>query len=640
MSHHELTQIGKYHIEDLIGEGAMGVVYRALDPVLNRRVAIKVMGDALARDGELRDRFLREARAAGSLQHPNVITIYDFGEVDGHLYIAMEYIEGIDLEDLLRSGTPLSLDAKLSIMIDVLNGLAYAHKRGVVHRDIKPANIRVDDEGHARIMDFGIARLNSGAMTKMTRTGVMLGTPNYMAPEQIVGEEITSRTDIFAAGAVLYELLTNARPFQAETLHAVLYKITSEAPQPLDKLLPGLPSALNGIVMKALAKEPGQRWANALEMANEIARVRMALGAAAPASMSLHATIEQARLSGSTLRAQAHVRRRFLYAGGGVGVAAVALVLWIVLSPQGVRGGPAAAASVTPQGGTTAVADSSATRRADTANLRVPNPAPTSSSGAAPAVAAANAAAVADSMRALARSVHEKAVMSRQRAVSAGARSAQLQAGDDHERRGDEALRDGQFTRASDHYSRAAAAWFEAERNVRAVAAADAARESRLQSAPQNAAATVSPPPVSVPVQTPVTQSQTTQTQPVQTPSIQTPPPVTAPQPPVSATAEITAVIAQYARAIESRDMAEIKRVYPAITRDQQRGFEQFFSSVRSLRANFTVSSVNVEGASAEARLEGTYEYVTSQGREQRQAVAFQATLRKDAASWRLATVR
>src|SRR4051812_46447390 len=329
MSHRDLTQIGKYQIEDLVGEGAMGVVYKALDPVLNRHVAIKVMGDAISRDDELRDRFLREARAAGSLQHPNVITIYDFGDVDGHPFIAMEYVEGIDLEDLLRSGTPLSLEAKLGIMIDVLNGLAYAHKRGVVHRDIKPANIRVDEEGHARIMDFGIAHLNSSAMTKMTRTGIMLGTPNYMAPEQIIGQDITARTDIFAAGAVLYEILTNARPFQADTLHAVLYKITSETPPSLNQILPGLPTALDGIVMRALAKDPQRRFPTALEMANEVTRVRQTLSHGPQPSMSLHATIEHARTSGKSIPVTAAPkkagRRKVMYTAAGVAAAAVVI---------------------------------------------------------------------------------------------------------------------------------------------------------------------------------------------------------------------------------------------------------------------------------------------------------------------------
>src|SRR3954468_5895506 len=202
MSDNGITEVGKYRIVERIGEGAMGVVYRALDPVLNRPVAIKVMTDALARDDALRGRFLREAQAAGSLQHPNVITIYDFGEVDGHLFITMEFVEGQDLEALAARNIPLPLIDKLDIVIDVLSGLAFAHKRGIVHRDIKPANIRIDDEGRARVMDFGIAHLSA---SNMTRTGIMVGTPAYMAPEQIVGTPVSPATDLFSVGTVLYE---------------------------------------------------------------------------------------------------------------------------------------------------------------------------------------------------------------------------------------------------------------------------------------------------------------------------------------------------------------------------------------------------------------------------------------------------
>src|SRR6186713_2228448 len=146
MSQPGITEIGKYRIVEQVGEGAMGVVYRATDPILNRTVAVKVMCDAVARDDDLRGRFLREAQAAGSLQHPNVVTVYDFGEVDGHLFIAMEFVDGSDLEELMTSLTPLSLEAKLGIMIDALTGLAYAHQRGIVHRDLKPANIRVSTD--------------------------------------------------------------------------------------------------------------------------------------------------------------------------------------------------------------------------------------------------------------------------------------------------------------------------------------------------------------------------------------------------------------------------------------------------------------------------------------------------------------
>ncbi|MFL5633309.1 MAG: serine/threonine-protein kinase, partial [Gemmatimonadaceae bacterium] len=200
MTEPKVSAIGKYRIVELVGEGAMGVVYRAVDTVLDRTVAIKVMNEAIARQEDLRKRFLHEAQAAGSLQHPNVVCIYDLGEVDGHLFIAMEFVHGVDLERLIEMGEPLSLQTRLDIMIDVLTGLSYAHKHGIVHRDIKPANIRVAEDGRAKIMDFGVAHL---ASSSMTRTGSFLGTPSYMAPAQITEGQTTPATDMFAVGAVL-----------------------------------------------------------------------------------------------------------------------------------------------------------------------------------------------------------------------------------------------------------------------------------------------------------------------------------------------------------------------------------------------------------------------------------------------------
>jgi len=639
MAHHDLTEIGKYHIQDLVGEGAMGVVYRALDPVLNRHVAIKVMSDALARDEALRDRFLREARAAGSLQHPNVITIYDFGEVDGHLYIAMEFVEGSDLDVVLRTGTPLSLDEKLAIMTDVLNGLAYAHKRGVVHRDIKPANIRVDEEGHARIMDFGIAHLNT-AMTKMTRTGMMLGTPNYMAPEQITGEEVSARTDIFAAGAVLYELLTNSRPFQADTLHAVLYKITSESPPSIAKVLPGLPSSLNDIVMRALAKDPGQRYATALEMANELTRVRQSISQAPRTAPSLHATIEHARSSG---KATAVVpppkkpdRRRVVFIGGGV-AAAAAILAAIALSMKGGRQADPPSASL--QGATTGTSVSKAavvpspvtSAPAGTGTTSAPsaaaNPPATKQAPGADAPSRAAASGPSQAELDLVQTAKATATATRVRARANGVAPELLVPGDAHEQQGDEALRKNQIRSALEHYQSAGNAWS---------LAMERATRNTVTVREQPRGATTSAAPNSAPTTPQVV------TQPVVQAPAPTSPPVNATlqPPPPNPQIEIQAVIASFARAIESREISELRRAYPGLTRVQQDRFSEFFSSVRSLHASFTVTNLDIDGNTAEAKLAGIYEFVSSSGRLTRQDVTFATTLKREGGIWRLATVR
>ncbi len=329
MADAKISDIGKYRIIDLVGEGAMGVVYKAEDSVLGRTVAIKVMNDSIARQEDLRKRFLHEAQAAASLQHPNVVCIYDLGEQDGHLFIAMEFVDGVDLERLIELGEPMSLQARLDIIIDVLTGLAFAHKRGIVHRDIKPANIRIGEDGRAKIMDFGVAHL---ASSSMTRTGSFLGTPSYMAPEQITEGKTTPATDIFAVGGVLYQLLAQMKPFDAPTLQNLFFKIITEKPRPVSELMPGLPPALDRIVMKAMAKEPSGRYSSAIEMANDLSTVRAKLsGPSYPASVSLSASvtsaIEQARKS-----SQMRMRKNTLIGVGALAAVALIAAAWSLSS--------------------------------------------------------------------------------------------------------------------------------------------------------------------------------------------------------------------------------------------------------------------------------------------------------------------
>ena len=348
MAQTQIPDIGKYCILELVGEGAMGVVYKARDSVLDRTVAIKVMNESIARQDDLRQRFLHEAQAAASLQHPNVVCIYDLGDLDGHLYIAMEFVEGIDLEKLLEMGQPLSLQAKLDIMIDVLTGLTFAHKRGIIHRDIKPANIRVTEEGRAKIMDFGVAHL---ASSSMTTTGSLLGTPSFMAPEQVTEGKTTPGTDIFAVGGVLYQLLTNLKPFEGPTLQNLFFKIITEKPKRVSELMPGLPPALDRIVDKAMAKEPADRYTNALDMANDLSAVRAKLsGPSYPESVSLSSSvssaIEQARKKQQT-------RTRSLAFAGGFAAAAAILIGWGILfkirHPSPADDKPATAAATSAQ---------------------------------------------------------------------------------------------------------------------------------------------------------------------------------------------------------------------------------------------------------------------------------------------------
>jgi serine/threonine-protein kinase len=265
-----LTKIGKYEVECVIGEGAMGVVYRAIDPVINRRVAIKVMADAVAQDAALRERFLREAQAAGRLRHPNIVQIYDVGESNGRLFLAMEFVAGSDLERVIQD-VPLSIEWKLDLLRQLCEGLGHAHKHGVIHRDIKPANIRVTPAGDLKIMDFGIAHLQSA--TSLTKRGLVLGSVHYISPEQVEGRPVDLRSDIFSVGAIAFELLSGKRPFDAESVTAVMARVaygSADLEQlPRTSFSPGL----EAIVMNALAHRPQDRYQSLEHMRDELLRL-------------------------------------------------------------------------------------------------------------------------------------------------------------------------------------------------------------------------------------------------------------------------------------------------------------------------------------------------------------------------------
>jgi serine/threonine-protein kinase len=270
----DLRQLGKYEIVGKIGQGAMGEVFRAHDPILGRDVAIKTMTATIGTDEELRKRFHREAQSAARLSHPNIITIYDFGEDQGKVYMAMELLEGNDLKDLIGRHTPMSLELKLGLMEQICDGLAFAHGKDVVHRDLKPANIHIQRGGQIKIMDFGLAKLSS---SDMTRAGMIMGTPNYMSPEQVRGEKATARSDVFSLGAVFYELLTNRKPFEADSLHAVLFQVMQNEPEPLVNLAPDVPPALQQVVERAMLKDPAARFRDAGEMREGLRPARAAL---------------------------------------------------------------------------------------------------------------------------------------------------------------------------------------------------------------------------------------------------------------------------------------------------------------------------------------------------------------------------
>ena len=254
--------IGKYRIDSILGEGAMGIVYKAFDPHIERIVALKTIRKALLKDRDdwqIVTRFKNEAQAAGRLTHQNIVGVYDYGETEEAAFIAMEFVEGKPLTALLTQGKPSSVTRAMVWMIQLLQALAYAHARGVVHQDIKPANLMIASDECLKITDFGIARIESSTLTQ---TGALIGTPSYMSPEQFRGESVDGRSDIFSAGIVLYQLLTGVRPFvgnSATVMQQILYEQLVPPSQKDAQVHP----AFDEVVRLALEKAPAQRFATA-----------------------------------------------------------------------------------------------------------------------------------------------------------------------------------------------------------------------------------------------------------------------------------------------------------------------------------------------------------------------------------------
>jgi len=268
-------QIGRYQIVNLLGTGGMGAVYLAHDPQIDRAVAIKLLRDGFD-DAEMRERFAREASAAGRLHHPNIVTIYDIGEHEGVPFIAMEFVPGDSLARLVRQQRPVPLARKIELMQGLSSGLSYAHRAGIVHRDVKPANLLIDSDGVLKILDFGIARVQ-GAHA-MTQAGMLVGTLNYMAPEQVQGlPGIDARADMFAAGVVFYELLAYKQPFQGDIASGILVKLLYEDPEPLETLVPDLDADLAAIVARCLRKSPDDRYPDMAAVQRDLAKVRQRL---------------------------------------------------------------------------------------------------------------------------------------------------------------------------------------------------------------------------------------------------------------------------------------------------------------------------------------------------------------------------
>ncbi len=329
------SKLGRFEISGVLGQGAMGVVYLAHDPDIDRPVALKTIRSGAAREdnaSELEARFLKEARLAGRLQHPNIVTVYDVGHDGDLLFIAMEYVDGRPLTRYLAAPDDLPLAVRVGIIRQAAEALAHAHERGVIHRDVKPGNILVSKDGRVKVTDFGIGKFAGAEPSDLTRTGQMIGSPAYMSPEQVRGEKIDGRSDLFSLGVVLYELLTGVRPFPGESITTLVYQILHTEPKnPLD-IKAGLPPATEEVMARLLAKKPDRRPADAAAFIRDLSRIEkyqreseMTRRAAPPPPPAPAAP----PTPGSPSPPPAHSRAGLAMAVLAIAAAAVMAVLWI-----------------------------------------------------------------------------------------------------------------------------------------------------------------------------------------------------------------------------------------------------------------------------------------------------------------------
>jgi len=603
-------RLGKYELHQLLGEGAMGIVWKAYDTVLRRYVALKLLSASFRKTKDMQERFLREARAAGAIQHANIVTVYDLGESEGQLFIAMELVEGRDLSDMIALRDPLALERKLDIATEVLTGLQFAHQRGVIHRDVKPSNVRVMPDGRVKIMDFGIARLQKA---DSTGSGAIVGTPTYMAPEQITNGAITPATDVFSVGCMLYELLCYQRPFEAESVHGVLYQVLTTEPRPLRTVAPSIPAALERVVAKAMNKVPHERYESAGQMMSTLQQIRAALSGAdeeATQPLGRWTPLPRPMLK---LITHASMRARLIVLG-----ALAAVVLLLVYAPG---------------------------QTAEDPNAGFVNPPPPAPTGlvAPPAAPTSAPVSIAVSSR------RDSAIAAHDRAIAAGAQKnsvpalilaqSMFEAADQALQRGDQSLALRGYVEATQAYNRARdearamdrEAQHMIERVTPVVQAIPTGRASsnagiflaRAESLLHEQDFTLAKVAAQSAEQIGIDAG-------IAPPSAQ----------PAGAREGIDVLLSDLARALASQRISNIRVLYPGLTDSERRGWEAFFRDWNQITAKFTVEDFSVRGTTANGNVRAMFEYIPAKGgapRVDRRRFAMRFE-RKDV-GWRLAAV-
>ena len=614
-------RVSKFELHDLIGEGAMGVVWKAYDTVIRRYVALKLLGSRVGKTGDARQRFLREARAAGVLQHPNLVTLYDLGEAEDQLYIAMELVEGHDLSTIIATNDPLALERKLDIVIELLEGLAYAHERGVIHRDIKPSNVRVATDGRVKIMDFGIARLQSA---DVTGSGAIVGTPNYMAPEQVTNGPITPATDLFSVGCLLYELLSYKKPFEGETVHGVLYQVLTTDPKALRTMAPSIPAALERVVGKALNKVPEDRYQAARQMQQALLGIRAALSGASDTTERLTARWTPIPIPVLRLITHTSLKWRVLVLSA---LAVVALAL--LYSPRG----PVEPALLPPP--STASSPGTLAGGADalgaTLDQLVTAPLP-------PGVNVA-VAALRDSARAArARARRAGAIKNNVRSVALA--ETMLQAAELALRSGDQGRASTSYLGAVPEYRKARTEAEQLREEARHAIARATPVVKSLAMRPEAARAATSLARAESLYATMDYTLAKLAAQDAEEVGVATGMAPPTPQPPESRAA-IAVLLLDLARAVASERVANLRILFPSMTARDVASWEGFFARATHLQATYTPESLSVQSDTGHASVLAEYRFLPEGGgaqREERAHLAMQFI--KMPTGWRVAAVQ
>ena len=600
----------------------MGVVYRAHDTLLERVVALKIIATSIEDNPELRERFFREARAAGQLSHRNIITIHDLGEHEGQPYLAMEFLTGEDLQHRLARQEPMSLRRKLEVAAEICDGLSYAHRRGLIHRDIKPANIFITDDGVVKLLDFGLARM---VASELTRSNTMMGTVNYMAPEQVRGERSDHRADIFSLGVVLYEMLSGRKAFQGDSFATTMYKILQDVPEPLLKIDSSLPPEIVWLVEKALAKPRDERYQDLVDLGRDLAIIRQHLSGGDALSiggspLSSHRTPSDpprsagVSFNGTTISATPVPRLDRPPSGAPAstsraGWIAAGLVVALLASGAGWyasrRDSPAV---VTHE--SAAPAQKTAPQAAPTIPAPAPTPATEPLTSPLPVATPEDPRAqrrVADDARL--RMTRAKIAARQIGSVATG--SAAYAAAARAEAEGSRLYRARQLPEAAAKFFDASELFRTAAVTTVPAASGDrgTATAPRVES-PATAAPTQATPPVPAPGPGVPTSEGQVQLPPPGAPSV-APPPAPAPRPappPITAAEGTTSpapadavreLVKRYEQAMESRSLDALKRIWPSIPRAQEDALRNEFRQARAIDMDVDDPNITVTGATA-----------------------------------------